>query len=392
MALTREAIYNGIEQTKQFDEFVLRGGNTPEEHELVDLLLMELSNLHSLDSLELKNIYMDVSQYKVFMNYLKSNELSSLHLIDIVKSIEEMQQLVEALANSSFLLDLEVSSGSLGDSGAILLAELMTALPSLSSVTYHLQRMTNSGAKAILKAVESNSHISNYQVDLSVNKMTRLGVEITEIANLARLHLAYNKIRQEDVVILCNALINNTTLKVLHVGFKDRVSIELSEAMANLLRKNSSLERLDISNRNGKFSSNVVIDALKYNTSLVGFNFEGPDFNDNSLELLIATLECNRTLENIYCYNVGVTEHGATKLWHHLLKRPIKFFLHSLRVRQELIRVINRAHRLLLMDLCCASISRSRELLDNSKGVIPEELYLICEAFHKHYDNKSEKI
>eukprot|EP01102_Stenamoeba_stenopodia_P018871 TRINITY_DN699_c0_g1_i2.p1 TRINITY_DN699_c0_g1~~TRINITY_DN699_c0_g1_i2.p1 ORF type:complete len:319 (-),score=55.67 TRINITY_DN699_c0_g1_i2:734-1690(-) len=303
MALTREAIYNGIEQTKQFDEFVLRGGNTPEEHELVDLLLMELSNLHSLDSLELKNIYMDVSQYKVFMNYLKSNELSSLHLIDIVKSIEEMQQLVEALANSSFLLDLEVSSGSLGDSGAILLAELMTALPSLSSVTYHLQRMTNSGAKAILKAVESNSHISNYQVDLSVNKMTRLGVEITEIANLARLHLAYNKIRQEDVVILCNALINNTTLKVLHVGFKDRVSIELSEAMANLLRKNSSLERLDISNRNGKFSSNVVIDALKYNTSLVGFNFEGPDFNDNSLELLIATLECNRTLENIYCYS-----------------------------------------------------------------------------------------
>eukprot|EP01102_Stenamoeba_stenopodia_P019969 TRINITY_DN7649_c0_g1_i1.p1 TRINITY_DN7649_c0_g1~~TRINITY_DN7649_c0_g1_i1.p1 ORF type:complete len:126 (-),score=28.93 TRINITY_DN7649_c0_g1_i1:180-557(-) len=124
--------------------------------------------------------------------------------------------------------------------------------------------------------------------------------------------------------------------------------------------------------------------------SLRDVRFAGKDFNDTTLELLITKLKRNRTIKRISINNgTAITGYGATILWHHMLQSPIRFSL-GLKgcIEEHIEHVLDRAHHRLLVDLCCSTISRSQELVENAKGVVPDELYSICEAFYKLYNRK----
>eukprot|EP01102_Stenamoeba_stenopodia_P007722 TRINITY_DN2175_c1_g1_i2.p1 TRINITY_DN2175_c1_g1~~TRINITY_DN2175_c1_g1_i2.p1 ORF type:complete len:406 (+),score=77.75 TRINITY_DN2175_c1_g1_i2:180-1397(+) len=401
---TSADLYEEIADAKRLGVLGFFLAESPEESELMDLLLMELASIHNIFHFELtlnSSFNMTKRQYNLFMDYLQSSSIHLRHLdlIDVVRSIEDMQQLMDALSDHCCLHHLGLQMGDLSDEGAILLAELMSSLPSLLSVTYRFQMMSSLGVQTIFSAVESNPHKSHYELDFHYNSVTWIdGKLIGGLRNVAALNLEYNDLNPRDVISLCDSLKNNksTALKRLHIGYVKKAIpanvSELPKAIGELLRNNSTLEELDI--RSGyadSYSSTTdFIEALEFNTSLKDVRFVGQDFNDKTLELLIAKLKHNRSIQRIYIDpDTDITGYGATILWYHMLQSPIKFFVLAFKdIEEHLKAVVKRANSRLLVDLCCSTISSSRELLDNAKGVIPDDLYSICEAFHKHYSSK----
>ena len=108
-------------------------------------------------------------------------------------------------------------------------------------------------------------------LDLDSNRMT--GEVAEDLANviknnpdLQKLYLSNNNLGPSTIIIL-QALKENSRLQILHLN-NNNMTGEVAEDLANVIKTNSHLEQLGLESNNLGSSAIIILQALKENSKL----------------------------------------------------------------------------------------------------------------------------
>ena len=219
------------------------------------------------------------------------------------------------------------------------------------------------------------------QIDISFNKKccNNLIKNIFYLKNLSSLNIQHNKIQDNDIQLLIQYCLKfKTPLKELLVH-NNLITIEGSRALAELIKNNNSLKKLNISSNpilsNGiniicesimnyknileeflinytdcnDYCSKTIIDMLKINKNLCIFSFTGNKFTNKGTDQILSALRFNKSLKKLSLgstyinseafYNLSkylsfnksllILEIRSSKFGDKMLKSLSKIFLHN---------------------------------------------------------------
>ena len=154
-------------------------------------------------------------------------------------------------------------------------------------------------------------------IKIQSNKFGPIGAEkigefLTNNNTLKHLNLASNKIGAKGMKFICNSLIkNNRTLEYLMVNYCELID-DCAEKINEMLRKNKSLLFFSFS---GNYFSNkgidIIISALRVNKSLRHLSCGDNKNNENAFKNLKEYLKFNKNLAILEIKNIGLNDNNA---------------------------------------------------------------------------------
>ena len=267
--------------------------------------------------------------------YLSDNDLNSptvmnlQALIDnsklkilVLNNVKMTQQVVEKLANviknSSSLEILDLKNNALGSS-AVMIFRALKDNCKLKTLNLTNNNMTGYIAEDLANVIKNNS-------------------------GLEQLYLSGNDLKLSTVVIL-QALTNNLQLKILNLS-KNSMTGQVAENLANVIKNNSGLEELYLSDNDIKLAAVVILQALKNNSQLKILNLNNnnmtgqvtDDFNENhpgldqpylsdedlksSAVLILQALENNSQLQKLSLNSYYISGRVAEDLAYIIMNNP----------------------------------------------------------------------
>ncbi|NQT30561.1 MAG: hypothetical protein HQ596_08310 [Candidatus Saganbacteria bacterium] len=195
-------------------------------------------------------------------HYLNPQPMDPLTLSSEKEANRKIQALAEFLRTDTWITELDLAGGMIGDLGAIVIAEALQENSTITQISFHLNDIGNEGAIAIAQMLSQNQNITD-------------------------LNLGSNSIGDEGAIALADALGNYPALATLGLGF-NWIGDEGTIALASAIAKNPSLTEIDLAmNEFGDRGAGALADAISTNTSLkkayVGFN----DFTEVGRDRLI---------------------------------------------------------------------------------------------------------
>ena len=170
--------------------------------------------------------------------------------------------ILQALKGNSKLVSLNLNSNNMTGQAADDLASVIKSNSSLEKL-YLSENGLKSSAVIILQALKGNSKLRF--LDLNSNNMTGQVAEyladvIMKNPNLEQLGLRNNKLGQYAVLIL-QALMRNSKLTVLNLN-KNKMTGQVAKDLAQVIKNNSNLQELYLSDNDLKSSAGVIFQAL----------------------------------------------------------------------------------------------------------------------------------
>ena len=212
--------------------------------------------VHSLEGIALVRVNADDTIMNTITSSLIQPNISSLVSLDVSNNNigkEGAESLAKTFQESQCLKSLDISENNLGDDGAKVLAEALQSNNSLEALNVSGNEIGELGVEELAIALSANSCL---QV-LIVSAKVKMGNDIEDMRHneSRRAMLRRRKksptpthclIGTAGVVSLCDALINNHTLRELHIP-NIQMSDNGASALARLLHNNNSLKVLDVS-------------------------------------------------------------------------------------------------------------------------------------------------
>ncbi|RHY33558.1 hypothetical protein DYB32_001557, partial [Aphanomyces invadans] len=150
-------------------------------------------------------------------------------------------------------------------------------------------------------------------------------------SNLVNVNLAGNALNDECARILCTALAENKTIRVLNLR-RNPLGNEGGLHVARMLEINSNLADLDIGDTDIGHGSLIAISgALRHNTALARINLDNPvlkTLEEEALQHVGKMLQVNATLTHVSLCKHQITDVGAQVLAERLLDNHTLTCLH----------------------------------------------------------------
>ena len=207
--------------------------------------------------------------------------------------------ILQALKNNSQLKKLNLNSNSMSGKVAEDLANVIRSNSGLEQL-YLSDNNLKSSAIVILQALKDNSQLKF--LNLNSNNMT--GKVAEDLANVIRnnsgleqLCLSDNNLKSSAIVIL-QALKDNSQLKILNLN-NNNMSEKVAEDLANVIRNNSGLEQLYLSDNGLKSSASIILQALRDNSQLKSLNLNNNNMSGKVVEDLADVIRNNSVLEQL---------------------------------------------------------------------------------------------
>ena len=211
--------------------------------------------------------------------------------------------ILKALQGISKLKTLNLSGNHMTGQVAEDLAIVIKINPGLE----HLHLSNNdlkSSAVVILKALHETSKLKT--LNLSGNHMTEqvaedLAIVIKNNSGLEHLHLSNNDLKSSAVMIL-KALQRNSKVETLNLSGNNMTG-QVAEDLAFVIKNNPSLEHLHLYNNDLKSSAVVILKALQGNSKLKTLNLSGNNMTEQVAEELAFVIKNNPGLKHLHLYN-----------------------------------------------------------------------------------------
>ena len=199
--------------------------------------------------------------------------------------------------------DLDLSSVSIGGSGAASLSQALATNSSLNSLNLHWNIIGASGATSLSQALAVNSSLTS--LDLSFNSIgasgaTSLSQTLAVNSSLTSLDLSENSIGASGATSLSLALSVNSSLTSLDLSH-NIVGAPGATSLSQALAVNSSLTSLDLShNIFGDSGATFLSRALAANSSLISLNLRVNSIGAAGATSLSQALAANPSLTISY--------------------------------------------------------------------------------------------
>jgi arsenate reductase-like glutaredoxin family protein len=272
----------------------------------------------------LKKIEITIAEYypgrielaKTFLNIIGHHQtLEEVSLNDSIVSSPD--NLVELLSTNQTIKKIIFTPLLISDEYLIALADTLATHLSLTSVSFRGNtKIGDPGIEALSEALKKNTI-------------------------LEELDLSSIKINLQGATALSTMLAVNTTLTRLHLqsantygtaGIEDGGVEALSEA----LKKNTTLEELDLSNVRISTQAATALSAmLAVNTTLTRLHLQSANIDDTGMEILASGLEKNKGLKYIDLTGNRLTSQGAEALGRILLKNRTFVFGKTLLINDK---------------------------------------------------------
>ena len=315
-------ILRALKEHTQLEVLDLDGNNMTGQ--VAEDLANVIKNNSNLEQLGLENNNMGPSTTMILQALKENSTLKVLNLngnniigqvaedlANVIKSNSKLEQLglensnlgpsatviLQALKENSQLKVLNLNSNNITGQGAEDLANVIKNNSGLEEL--HLSNNDfRSAATVILQALKENSQLKV----LNLNNMT--GQVAEDLANviknnsgLEELHLSNNDFRSAATVIL-QALKGNCQLKMLNLN-SNNMTREVAEDLANVIKNNSGLEELHLSNNDFRSAATVILQALKGNCQLKMLNLNSNNMTGKVAEDLANVIKSNCNLEKL---------------------------------------------------------------------------------------------
>ena len=207
---------------------------------------------------------------------------------------------LQALEKNSQLISLDLSRNNMTEAVAECLANAIKNNSGLEQLGLSHNNF-NASVNVILQALKDNSQLK--LLDLSKNNITgqaseHLASVIKNNSDIQQLGLSDNDLRSSAVVIL-QALAKISQLKVLDLN-RNNMTGQAAEDLANVIKNNLGLERIYLSDNNFKSSAAVILQALKDNVQLKILSLNNNKMTGEVAEDLANVIKNNSGLEELY--------------------------------------------------------------------------------------------
>ncbi|XP_038656758.1 NACHT, LRR and PYD domains-containing protein 3-like isoform X2 [Scyliorhinus canicula] len=285
-------------------------------------LAFALSTNQSLKDLNLSNNKLGDSAVSLLSVGLRNPDckIQKLGLADVCLTGSCAEALVCILETNQSLIELNLSSNKLGDSGVKLLCEALRKPDcKIQKLELSAVSLTASCAEDLASTLHANSVLT--VLNLSYNKLGDSGMKLLSTAlrkpdcKIQRLQLCDNGFSASSIQYLASALSTNRSLTELDLGqnkLRDSGVKHLSEALKNQDWKIQKL-RLDDTRLSDACISDLV-SALSSNKSVTGLNLELNSFTDRSIPMLLQLIKNCSSLERIELWDNRFSSTGKNQL------------------------------------------------------------------------------
>ena len=234
--------------------------------------------------------------------FLQSGENIALQQLDISSnSISEggATVLAEMLKENRTLQRLDISTNSIGDGGATALAEMLKENRTLQQLYVRNNFIFDGGAIALAEMLKENRTLQ--QLDISSNWIDKrvamaLADLLKENRTLQRLDINNNSISDGGATALAEMLKENRTLQQLDIS-TNSISDGGATALAEMLKENRTIQHLNVSdNFIGDGGAMALAEMLKENRTLQQLDISRNCIQDEGVTALAKMLKENRML------------------------------------------------------------------------------------------------
>ena len=310
----------------------LDNNNIPEE--AADELSAAIRANNSLKKLWLSGNYLGSSIVMIVNDLKQFTTLKELDLNGNQNRSEELAPALTSIISHNKSMDsLLLSDNNLNDDGVIKIAQSLCKHTKLKAIDLQSNNITEKAAEALASIISSNTrleelylgdntiqigvitmstgfkNISSLKVlDLNDNNIPEeaadeLSATIRANNSLEELWLGGNHLGSSTVMIV-NALMQVTTLKVLNLNDNQNRSEELAPALTSIISHNKSMESLLLSDNNLNDDGVIKIaqSLCKHNTLKV-INLQSNNITEKAAEALASIISSNTGLEELYLGN-----------------------------------------------------------------------------------------
>eukprot|EP01088_Endostelium_zonatum_P003433 TRINITY_DN14645_c0_g1_i1.p1 TRINITY_DN14645_c0_g1~~TRINITY_DN14645_c0_g1_i1.p1 ORF type:complete len:720 (-),score=194.53 TRINITY_DN14645_c0_g1_i1:6-2165(-) len=270
----------------------------------------------SLKNLNLSNNRLEEAGSVPLAQFL-STAKSLVHL-NLANTAANLEVILEALSNQSELQSLNLSGNKFNPKIGAVLKKYLSGAKNLRELTISntmvdVQTLKNS----IFKEVSGNQNLKDFKLDISGNKLSVLGANMIagvaeSLSNIKTLLAADNDFGDEGLIILCDALQNNTCITELNISdnfrTKTKQRSEMIDSLCQLLSCGTNkIEKLDIAASSAdqalKYDLIPVLYTLPNNGSIRMLNIMGHCVGDRGGIALGKSIQTNQSLEVLYWDN-----------------------------------------------------------------------------------------
>ena len=294
-----------------------------------DLAKVIKNNLY-LEQLGLENNSLGPSATVILQALKENSQLKVLNLNSNNMTGQVAEDLANVIKTNSGLAKLYLSNNDLRSSATVILQALKEK-SQLKVLYLHGNNMTGQVAEDLAKVIKNNLYLEHLGLEnnslgpsatvilqalkensqlkvLNLNSNNMTGQVAEDLANviktnsgLAKLYLSNNDLRSSAIVIL-QALKEKSQLKVLNLN-SNNMTGQVAEDLANVIKTNSGLAELYLSNNELRSSATVILQALKEKSQLKVLNLSRNYMTGQVAEDLANVINNNSGLKDLYLYN-----------------------------------------------------------------------------------------
>ncbi|XP_065913984.1 protein NLRC5-like isoform X2 [Dysidea avara] len=290
-----EAIVNElasvIKRNTKLEELYL-GGNNLQSSAVV--ILQDLKNISKITKLDLSDNGMSDTVVHELASVIENNtKLEELNLGG--NNLQSSAVVIlQALKNISNLTTLDLSNNNLSEEVAKDLADVIESNTHLNELILSDNNLQSSTVVILQTLVNTSSLL---KLDLSGNKLpetvvNELASVIKSNANLRELHLANNRLQPSTIIIL-QALKEISSLTVLDLS-NNNLSEKIVNYLADVIKHNIHLRKLNLSYNNLRSSAIVVLEALKGISHLNKLDLSGNNMSESVAIELADVIKANK--------------------------------------------------------------------------------------------------
>ncbi|KAL0238607.1 hypothetical protein GEMRC1_013080 [Eukaryota sp. GEM-RC1] len=194
---------------------------------------------------------------------------------------------------------LKPSFNSIGNEGAIALAEALKVNSTVTRINLEFNSIGNEGAIALAEALKVNSTVT-------------------------RINLEYNSIGKEGAIALAEALKVNSTVTKFDL-WRNSIGDEGAVALADALKVNSTVTEINLpDNSIGDEGAVALADALKVNSTVTEINLPDNSIGDEGAIALADALKVNSTVTKINLWCNSIRNEGSIECISRVSNKRIK--------------------------------------------------------------------
>ncbi|XP_065915191.1 uncharacterized protein [Dysidea avara] len=285
----------GVIQNNSYLEVLFLNNNRLQSS--ITVVLQALKDISNLKKLNLRNNNISGTNLHDFKDVFLSNTcLEEVYLGNNDLQLSEIV-ILQSLKGFSSLRALDLDNSNISEKAV----DHIAAIIKHNTLLEKLYLGDNNLQSSVIVVLQALKEISNLTL-LNINGLSGIAVNnLADVINanvfLKELHLSSNKL-QSSAALVFKSLKQNSNLKILDFG-DSKVSGNAMEDLADVIKNNTCLEVLNLSNNNLQSSVGVIFQALKEISTIKKLNLFGNNMPKDVDQDLADVVTNNANLEAI---------------------------------------------------------------------------------------------